>query len=32
MSLDYAILGFLRYRPMTRYDLKRVFDGSVRHF
>lgn len=32
MSLDYAILGFLNYQPMTGYDLKKVFDDSVRHF
>jgi PadR family transcriptional regulator AphA len=32
MSLDYAILGFLNYLPMTGYDLKKVFDDSVRHF
>jgi DNA-binding PadR family transcriptional regulator len=32
MSLDYAILGFLNYHPSSGYDLKRVFDSSVRHF
>jgi len=32
MSLEYAILGFLDYRPLSGYDLKKVFDGSVRHF
>lgn len=32
MSLDYAILGFLNYSPLSGYDLKKVFDGSVRHF
>ena len=32
MSLDYAILGFLNYKPMTGYDLKKFFDDSVRHF
>lgn len=32
MSLDYAILGFLNYSPMSGYDLKKVFDTSVRHF
>jgi len=32
MSLDFAILGFLNYRPSTGYDLKKVFDTSVRHF
>jgi PadR family transcriptional regulator AphA len=32
MSLEYAILGFLNYRPFTGYDLKKIFDTSVRHF
>ncbi len=32
MSLDHAILGFLSYRPMSGYDLKKHFDESVRHF
>jgi PadR family transcriptional regulator AphA len=32
MSLDHAILGFLNYHPSTGYDLKRIFDSSVRHF
>ena len=32
MSLDYAILGFLNYSPLSGYDLKKVFDNSVRHF
>lgn len=32
MSLDYAILGFLNYRPYSGYDLKKFFDTSVRHF
>lgn len=32
MSLDYAILGFLNYRPISGYDLKKIFDTSVRHF
>jgi PadR family transcriptional regulator, regulatory protein AphA len=32
MSLEYAILGFLNYQPMSGYDLKKVFDVSVRHF
>ncbi len=32
MSLDYAILGFLNYMPMTGYDLKKRFDNSVAHF
>lgn len=32
MSLDHAILGFLNYCPISGYDLKKVFDISVRHF
>jgi len=32
MSLDHAILGFLQYKPLSGYDLKTVFDMSVRHF
>lgn len=32
MSLDYAILGFLNYHAYTGYDLKKIFDTSVRHF
>ncbi|MHB1456930.1 MAG: PadR family transcriptional regulator [Armatimonadota bacterium] len=32
MSLDHAILGFLQYGPLTGYDLKSVFDMSVKHF
>jgi PadR family transcriptional regulator, regulatory protein AphA len=32
MSLEYAILGFLNYHPYTGYDLKKIFDSSVRHF
>ena len=32
MSLDHAILGFLNYRPLSGYDLKKVFDNSVQHF
>jgi len=32
MSLDHAILGFLNYEPMSGYDLKAVFDASVKHF
>ncbi len=32
MSLDHAILGFLNYHPSTGYDLKKIFDHSVRHF
>ncbi len=32
MSLDHAILGFLNYRPYTGYELKKIFDNTVRHF
>ena len=32
MSLEHAILGFLNYAPYSGYDLKKVFDTSVRHF
>jgi PadR family transcriptional regulator AphA len=32
VSLEYAILGFLTYRPLSGYDLKKFFDESVRHF
>ncbi|MBN1425618.1 PadR family transcriptional regulator [Candidatus Fermentibacteria bacterium] len=32
MSLDHAVLGFLTYGPSTGYDLKKLFDSTVRHF
>lgn len=32
MILEHAILGFLNYHSMTGYELKKVFDRSVRHF
>lgn len=32
MILEHAILGFLNYRSMTGYELKKLFDRSVRHF
>ena len=32
MSLEHAILGFLKDRPRSGYDLKTVFDMTVRHF
>jgi PadR family transcriptional regulator, regulatory protein AphA len=32
VSLEFAILGFLNYRPYTGYDLKKIFDNSVQHF
>ena len=30
--LNYALLGFLNYRPMTGYELKRYMDGSTANF
>jgi PadR family transcriptional regulator, regulatory protein AphA len=32
MSLEYAILGLLDHMPFSGYDLKKVFDTSIRHF
>jgi len=32
MSLEFALLGFLSYHPKTGYDLKKIFDTSIRHF
>lgn len=32
MSLDYAILSFLNFAPMSGYDLKKYFDDSIHHF
>ena len=32
MSLKHAILGFLSYKPLSGYDLKKAFDRSVEHF
>jgi len=32
VSLEYAILGFLNDRPYSGYDLKKMFDSSIRHF
>lgn len=32
MSLEYAILGFLNYEPLSGYDLKKIIDLSVSHF
>ncbi len=32
MSLKYAILGFLNMKPMSGYELKFIFDNSVKHF
>jgi PadR family transcriptional regulator AphA len=32
LSLNHAILGFLKDKPLTGYELKSVFDLTVRHF
>lgn len=32
MSLRHCVLALLDLRPMTGYDLKKAFDGSVAHF
>ena len=32
MSLEFAILGFLSYKSLSGYDLKKAFDTSVQHF
>jgi PadR family transcriptional regulator AphA len=32
VSLEFAILGFLNYKPLSGYDLKKAFDTSVQHF
>ena len=32
MSLSYAILGLINYKPMTGYDLKKFFDDSINFF
>lgn len=32
MSLKHAILGFLSFKSLSGYDLKKTFDHSVRHF
>lgn len=32
MPLPHAILGFLDFRPMSGYDLKKYFDQSIAHF
>lgn len=31
MSLQYAILGLLQYNAMTGYDLKKLFDKSIKN-
>ena len=32
MALRYAILGLLNYQDVTGYDLKKMFDDSIRNF
>ncbi|MBI4675875.1 MAG: PadR family transcriptional regulator [Chloroflexi bacterium] len=32
MALKYALLGFIRYAPMTGYDLKKYMELSTRYF
>lgn len=32
MSLEYALLGFLQYKPLSGYDMKKNFDSTVNHF
>jgi DNA-binding PadR family transcriptional regulator len=32
MSLKHAILGFLSFKSLSGYDLKKVFDHSIQHF
>ena len=32
MSLEHAILGFLNYKSLSGYDLKKILDTSVQHF
>jgi PadR family transcriptional regulator AphA len=32
MSLKHAILGFLSFKSLSGYDLKKAFDQSVQHF
>lgn len=32
MTLKYAILGFLSFKSLSGYDLKKGFDESVQHF
>jgi PadR family transcriptional regulator AphA len=32
MSLESALLGFLSYRPMTGYDMKKLFDHVIAPF
>jgi DNA-binding PadR family transcriptional regulator len=32
MSIKHAILGFLSFKPLSGYGLKKTFDRSVQHF
>ena len=32
MSLQYAILGFLQYKPISGYDMKKLIDTSIGYF
>jgi PadR family transcriptional regulator, regulatory protein AphA len=32
MSLPHSMLGILTYKPMTGYDLKSLFDKSIKYF
>lgn len=32
MSLEHAILGFLQYKPISGYDMKKMIDASINHF
>ena len=32
MSLHHTLLGLLSYEPMTGYQLKQFFEGSINHF
>lgn len=32
MTLEYAMLGFLQSTPLSGYDMKKMFDNTIRHF
>ncbi|MEA4987936.1 MAG: PadR family transcriptional regulator [Anaerovorax sp.] len=32
MSLEYAILGVLQYKPASGYNIKKILDTSINHF
>ena len=32
MPLEHAILAFIKFQPVSCYDLKKYFDVSVAHF